>query len=450
MGEATTRKYDGLRVGGTEPDSPAHRAGLLPGDRIVGVNGHTVRDLIDFRFQTAEQRSTLTVRRNDETLALQIRRRENEEIGLSFEFELADEIHTCNNKCVFCFIHQMPKGMRRSLYLMDDDYRLSFLHGHYVTLTNMSEEEFDRLIEQRLSPIYVSVHATDPAMRAVMLGRAGADPILPRLRALAEGGVDAHCQIVLCPGMNDGAVLDRTLSDLAALHPESTGLACGALSVAIVPVGLTQFRQRLYPVTPITPEYASAFLDELEPYWKRFRRELGCRFAYPADEWFYYAARSIPGRVFYDDFPQLEDGVGTTRLFLDELASLKKRLPPTIDFPFQATLATSSLAASPVRRLADALNQVKGIDLNVLVVPNRFFGGNVCIAGLMTGQDIAASSNGLDAQRPLVIPSICLREEKLFLDDWDIARLEQATGRKVLISEPSPRGLWSIILKSEL
>jgi putative radical SAM enzyme (TIGR03279 family) len=445
MSEAIQRKFNGLIVQAVEPGSPAARAGLQAGDRLLRVNGFQLRDLIDFRYHTAEERVVLELERGEKTLTKRLKRRESEPVGLQFQFELADEIHTCDNKCVFCFIHQMPKGMRRSLYLMDDDYRLSFLHGNYVTLTNMSQEEFDRLIEQRLSPIYVSVHATEPAVRAIMLGRAGREPILPRLQVLAEHGIDIHAQIVLCPGLNDASNFTRTLLDLERMHPEISGLPGGVLSIAVVPVGLTKFRDKLYPLSPVSPEYACEFLAEVEPWYRRFKKRLSTRFVFLSDEWFYSAGQSVPGKTYYEDFPQLEDGVGTSRLFLDETERLTRRLPERIAQPVRATLVTGELPQSLVRELADRLNRVAGVELNVCVVPNDFFGGNINIAGLITGQDIAKNLKAFTPHPRVFIPSICLRDDYLFLDDWTIEQLAEETGLEISVVKPHPNALWHAI-----
>jgi putative radical SAM enzyme (TIGR03279 family) len=445
MSEAIQRKFNGLIVLAVEPNSPAAHAGLQAGDRLLRVNGFQLRDLIDFRYHTAEERMTLELEREGKTLTKRLKRRESEPIGLHFQFELADEIHTCDNKCVFCFIHQMPKGMRRSLYLMDDDYRLSFLHGNYVTLTNMSQEEFDRLIEQRLSPIYVSVHATEPAVRAVMLGRAGREPVLPRLQVLAEHGIEVHAQIVLCPGLNDANNFTRTLLDLERMHPEVSGFPGGVLSIAVVPVGLSKFRDKLYPLSPVNSEYAQEFLTEIEPWHRRFKKRLGTRFVFLSDEWFYSAGQPVPGKAYYEDFPQLEDGVGTSRLFLDETGRLARRLPETIDKSVRATLVTGELPQNLIRELAQRLNLVGGVELNVCVIPNDFFGGNINIAGLITGQDIAKNLKEFNPHPHVFIPSICLRDNHLFLDDWTVDQLAGETGLEIGVVKPHPKALWEAI-----
>ena len=287
MSELVMAKNQGLVVSAVEPGSPADRAGFQPEDVLRSVNGTKVNDVVDLRYHSSEESFAVEFVRQGVYHSVQMERSWGEDLGFTFTFELADQIHTCDNKCVFCFIHQMPKGMRKSLYLMDDDFRLSFLHGNYVTLTNMSEEEFERTKEQGLSPLYVSVHAADPNLRGFMLGRGKPEPVLPRIAELSEAHIDVHAQIVLCPGLNDGSALRDTIEQLAKLHPAATGKANGVLSAAVVPVGLSRYRHNLYPLKSITPEYAQTFLAEMDGFHRRFCSELGPRFVLPSDEWFF-------------------------------------------------------------------------------------------------------------------------------------------------------------------
>ncbi len=448
MSELLARSYRGLLIARVESGSLAEGLGLQPGDAVLSVNGKRVMDTLDYRFHVTEPYVELTIQRGDETLTLATQKEPYDLLGIEFENDLADRIHTCNNKCVFCFIHQMPKGMRRSLYLMDDDFRLSFLYGNYVTLTNLTEEEFQRILEQRLTPMYVSVHATDPDLRGRLLGKREPAPILPVLQRLHEGGIDVHAQIVLCPGWNDGDALRQTLYDLAMLHPAVTGKRAGTLSVAIVPVGLTKFRQKLTPLTPPDRAYAQRFIREVRAMERHFRKRLGTRFAFLSDEWFFLAGEPIPGRRYYEDFPQLDDGVGTVRLFLDRACHVARRLPLALPRTVQMTLVTGELPAAVIERFARMLQRVQGVELNVCAVKNHFFGGTVSVAGLLTAQDIADALARVPTYPTVVLPSICLREDHLFLDDVTVEQFETQIGRRVLVVEPHPAALWRAIYRS--
>lgn len=445
MSELLVRSYRGLVIAQIEPGSLAEELGLQRGDAVLSVNGKRVMDTLDYRFHVTEPYVELTVLRGDKTLSLAMEKEPYDLLGIEFENDLADKIHTCNNKCVFCFIHQMPKGMRRSLYLMDDDFRLSFLYGNYVTLTNVKEEEFQRILEQKLTPMYVSVHATDPELRGRLLGKREPAPILPVLQRLHDGGIDVHAQIVLCPGWNDGDALRQTLYDLAMLHPAITGKRAGTMSVAIVPVGLTKFRQKLTPLTPPDRAYAQRFIREVRAMERHFQKRLGTRFAFLSDEWFFLAGQPIPGRRYYEHFPQLDDGVGTVRLFLDRAYHVVRRLPPALPRPVQMTLVTGELPAAVIERFAQMLQRVQGVELNVCAVKNGFFGGTVSVAGLLTAQDIADTLARFPAYPTVVLPSICLREGYLFLDDVTVEQFEAHLGRKVLVVEPHPTALWKAI-----
>ena len=431
----------GLLVESVEPASPAERAGVRVGDVVVALNGRPVADVLDFRFRVAVGRPYLRVLRQGTEVDLRLPGAAEGGVGLTFANELGDRVHTCNNRCVFCFIHQMPKRMRKSLYLMDDDFRLSFMHGNYVTLTNVSDEEWRRILEQRLSPLYVSVHATDPVLRGRMLGRRAAAPILPQIRELARHGIDVHAQVVLCPGWNDGEALNRTVHELADEHPARTGLRWGVRSVAIVPVGLTKYRERLTPLDAVDRTYAEKMIQATTAAALRLKRVLGSRFVWLSDEWYWLAGKPTPGRRHYEEFPQLEDGVGTTRLFLDEAARLARRLPAAAPRPVDGTAVTAPLASGAVRAWLERLNTVQGVSLDLCIVPNRFFGERINVAGLMTAQDIAASLQEHGGVGTVFVPAICLRDSELFLDDARVEDLERACSRPVRIVEPRPRGL---------
>lgn len=423
----------GLLVQDVDRGSPGQRAGLQPGDRLRRVNGHLIEDIVDLRYHTGEESFEIEFVRGGETRAVRVERGWGEELGLTFSFELADEIHTCDNKCIFCFIHQMPRGMRKSLYLMDDDYRLSFLHGNYVTLTNMSEAEFERIKEQGLSPIYVSVHATDPSLRGFLLGGGTPAPILPRLRELNAAGINVHCQIVICPGINDGKALDQTIMELSELHRSQTGLRGGVLSTAVVPVGLSKFRHNLYPVRRVGPEYAGELLKQMQGWRCNLYKSLGTRFVFPTDEWFFYAEKPVPSRRWYEDFPQFEDGVGTCRLFLDQAGRGLRRLPEACERPTKLTIVTGVLPSRIMKWFADELSRVKNLEVDVCAVINHFFGDGITVTGLLTGGDVAKAVMAHGPRGIVAIPDVTLKDGRLFLDDMTIDDVRSETGLDIRV-----------------
>ncbi len=430
-----------LTVALVDPGSPASRAGVLPGDLLRSVNGHPILDILDYQFHSAESRLRVEIERDGAERTLVLRVPEGATPGLTFQHDLGDKIHTCNNKCVFCFIHQMPKKMRKTLYLMDDDFRLSFMHGNYVTLTNLTDSEWQRILEQRLSPLYVSVHATDPALRAKLLGRKEPAPILPQLRELADNRIDVHAQIVLCPGLNDGDALHETIHALAEAHPAVSGKRCGVRSVAVVPVGLTRFRERLPSLASADRDYADQMIADVDLIARALKKRLDTRFVWLSDEWYFLAEEDVPPSGHYEDFPQLEDGIGTIRLFLDELKRLEPRLPKSVERRVEAILVTSELPAAHVARLADTLNKITGVSVEVCVVQNDFFGGGINIAGLLTAADIIRTLEADPRAATVYLPSICLRDNSLFLDDLTLDDVRRITGRNIVSVEPSPVAL---------
>jgi len=442
MTDIAVKPVNALIISEVEPDSAAHRAGVRAGDVLREINEHPILDILDYRFHAGTRRLRLLLERNGGVLNTTIRKRDEEDAGLSFEADLGDKIHTCKNKCVFCFIHQQPKKMRKSLYLMDDDFRLSFMHGNYVTLTNLSDAEWQRILDQRLSPLYVSVHATDPDLRARLLGRANPTPILPQIRELADNGIDVHAQVVLCPGINDGEALEKTLDDLALEHRAVTGKRAGVPSVAIVPVGMTRFRERLPKLRHVERDYARQMIDQVSNHRKLFTPRLGTGFAWLADEWYFIAGVPVPGKAHYEDFPQLEDGVGTVRLFLEDARNVSRRLPEKSDTPVSGTIVTAEMPAPAVQGFVDRLNQIGEVNLNVCVVKNDFFGGDIHIAGLLTAQDILAQLKEFPEVHPTVyLPKICLRDETLFLDDVTIDEAREQSGLDLRVVGNRPRDL---------
>ncbi len=435
-------KAERAAVLSVEPGSAANRAGVEVGDVLLAIDGTPALDIVDYTFHTAGESITLEMERGGETLTFPILKGYDEHLGIEFADDLFDRVHICKNKCVFCFLYQQPKGLRPSLYIKDDDYRLSFLHGNYLTLTNMGEAEFQRVIDQRLSPLFVSVHATDPEVRGRMLGRKGPEAILPRLKMLADAKIQVHGQVVLCPGYNDGAVLDQTVHELAALHPAARGKYGGVLSVAVVPVGLTQFRDRQAALTTCSPEFTRRLVQEADSWRADFSRRLGTNFVFLSDEIYLSAGAPIPDADEYEGFPQLEDGVGLVRQFIDDAAKVAGRLPKSVETPRSATLVTGELAAPLVSDFARILSHVDGVSVNTAVVHNRFFEGNITVAGLLTGRDLVdhLRSMGSDLGERVIIPSIMLRDpdRDIFLDDMTLADFSDAIQRDVRVVERMP------------
>ena len=428
---------DGVVVAAVRPRTAAAAAGLRPGDRVLAINGHSLRDAIDFQFHGADDRLTLTVDRAGEQQTLRVRRSAGAELGVELEAPQAGEIATCANKCVFCFIHQLPKGMRRSLYVKDDDFRLSFLHGNYITLTDLTEPELARIVEQRLSPLYVSVHATDPALRWELLGRPRANAeILPRLERLAKAGIRMHAQIVLCPGLNDGPHLERTVRELAPLHPH-------VATTAIVPVGLTRHRERLPVLRTLTDDEARGLVATVATWQSGFLQHLGSRFVFLGDEVYLVAGAPLPDAEAYEGFTVAEDGVGLVRRFEDGVLRSLQRRRRAISSR-EVTLVTGTLYGPRLTRLVAA---IPGSCARVVPVPNHFFGGNVSVTGLLTGQDIARHLATLSSLgEAVIVPAVALRDrDGVFLDDMTPGDLAQALGVPVRIVEPEPSALLSAV-----
>ena len=417
------RNAQGKVITRVEADSPAAREGLRAGDVLLSVNGESVRDLIDYEALSVRGRLIVDVERDGEKLRYLVRKKVGEPLGLCFESTLMDRMQTCKNRCLFCFVDQMPKGIRSSLNVKDDDWRLSFIMGNYVTLTNVSEAEFARILKRRVSPLYVSVHATDPELRVKLMSNPTAGRIMERLTALKDAGITFHTQIVLCPGLNDGAALDRTLGDLAGLYPYCA-------SIAAVPVGLTKYRQGLYPLRGYTVEEARALIAYGERKQAEYREAWDDTFFYLSDEWYLTAELPLPPAESYGDFPQIENGVGLLRLFeLDFQEALEEKEP--LLSPRQVTVA-GGVAANPFFRDLYKYLEKYNIYTDVVPVQNRFFGGNVHVAGLVTAGDIAAAFPDAGGG-PLLIPRNMLREkDSVFLDGVKLSELEEKLGRRVL------------------
>ncbi len=427
---------DGLVIERIVPGSIAEELEIEPRDRLVAINGHRIRDIIDYEFYAGENELTLEIVKPDgELWEMEIERDEGESLGLIFPAPVPAQ---CGNKCIFCFVHQLPRGLRAPLYVKDEDYRLSFLYGNYVTLANIGSADVARIKEQRLSPLYVSVHATAPAVREEMLGKRGIIPILEIMQELAAARIAMHTQVVLCPGINDGRVLEKTVADLVKLHPL-------VASLAVVPVGLTRHRKGLPRLQPVTREYAAAFIAAWEPRVRSLADTLGTPFLFLADEFYIKAGLPFPPLAAYGDLPQVENGVGMVPLFLEEASEVlarAKRLKP-----FRATVVTGE---SPYHYLADfllALARKTGVDLRPVAVRNILFGENVTVTGLVSGRDILAALKGHDLGGMVLIPDVMLKEgEGVFLDDLSVAELEEALGTRVVVVEATPQGIYTALI----
>ncbi len=422
----TSIRRRGVEIAEVSPESLGFELELESGDRIIKVNGRPVRDYLDFRFQTSgETDLVLEVRKNSgEDWELQIERGEGEDFGLSFEQIVPRQ---CANECIFCFCNGNPADARPSLFIKDEDVRLSFLYGNYTTLTSITEDEMRRIIEQRLSPQYVSVHATDLDVRAYLLGieKQRAD-IAPKLKRLLDAGIEIHAQVVLCPGINEGQILRKTITDLAAEHPRIT-------SVAIVPLGLTRYNTdpRL---TAVTPDFCRQIIVEVTAIQSDLRKRLGTTFAFLGDEIYLRAGRAVPSRSHYGDYPQIEDGIGMVRSFNNEFTALVKTLarrPLAQPAKLSGTLLTGTLFAPVLRPLIENLNARFATQLTVAGVENNYFGGDVSVAGLLTGGDLASAREGIRGDF-VIIPKTTLKsDEEIMLDGMKLEELTVKLGLPV-------------------
>ncbi len=400
-----------VTITGILPGSAAEKAALQVGDILLSINGNDIVDVLDYEFYLAEPSLALALRRGDTAFTVTIQKAQQDDIGLEFETYLMDSQHRCRNNCVFCFIDQMPPGMRESLYFKDDDSRLSFLFGNYITLTNLSEREVQRIIDMHISPINVSVHTTNPELRCRMMNNRFAGKTLSLLQRFAQAGIRMECQLVLCPGWNDGEELERSMHDLAVLAPMVE-------SVAVVPVGLTKYREGLTPLRPFTKAEAARVLEAVERFGNQMQAATGNRLVYPADEWYLKAERPIPAADFYGEFSQLENGVGLSALLRAEFEEALEACTVT-KADGTSTVLVTGVAAAPLLTdlVARAKERIAGIDARVVAITNHFFGETITVAGLVTGGDMLQQLQGISCQR-LLIPEVMLRREgDRFLDD---------------------------------
>lgn len=402
--------------------SHADKAGIKKGETLLSINSNEIVDVLDYRFYQVNRKLTLEVADEDKNVrTIEMTKGEYEEIGLEFETYLMDKQHSCRNKCIFCFIDQLPKGMRESLYFKDDDSRLSFLFGNYITLTNITEHEIDRIIKMHISPINVSVHTTNPELRCKMMNNRFAGDTLKYLKRFADAGITLNCQIVSCPGINDGDELVRTLTDLENL---------GVNMTAIVPVGLTRYRENLYPLVSYNKETAGQTIDIIEKMGDECVKKHGRRIFFPGDEFYLLAEREIPSPEFYEDFSALEDGIGMIAYLTDDVGWKLEELDADESLCHKVTIACGEGVFPYMKRIMSMINEkFPNITINTRAIKNNFFGGGVNVSGLVTGGDLIDQLRGDDLGDRLIIPSSMLRfENDLFLDDVSTDDVERELG----------------------
>lgn len=428
------------------PGSIAEELELEPGDVLLAVNDHEIEDVFDYHYYTNEEYLTVLVRKPDgEEWELEIEKEFEEDLGIEFESSLMDDYRSCRNHCIFCFIDQMPPGMRETLYFKDDDSRLSFLQGNYVTLTNMSDHDIDRIIHYHLGPINISFQTTNPDLRCKMLHNRFAGDVFPKIRRLADAGIELNGQIVLCRDINDGAELERSISDMASYLP-------ALRSVSVVPVGLSKYREGLYPLKPFDSQSAGEVIDLIESWQKKIYPQYGVHFVHASDEWYLLAGRPLPEEERYDGYLQLENGVGMLRLLKEEVEETLAEVKPDGETPKRrVSIATGRLAGPFLKELGKRIETVhQNVTLQIFEIRNDFFGESITVSGLITGQDLIAQLKDQDLGDELLLPTNMIRSgERVFLDDLTIEDAEEALGIPIRIVESGGRDLVCAVTGEE-
>lgn len=409
------------------PGSPAHRAGLREGEVLTAINGHRIVDVLDYKYYSYDASLALTLKDGETERTVTLTKDVGEDLGLEFETYLMDRARSCANKCVFCFVDQLPKGMRETLYFKDDDARLSFLLGNYITLTNLSKRELQRICDLHISPINISVHATDPEVRKLLLGSRRGGEIMDIMGRFAEAGIVMNCQIVSCPGLNDGPILQKSMEELAALYPQ-------VKSVSIVPVGVTRHREGLYPLEPYTVEKAAAVVRQVEAFAEQCLEEYDSRIFWCSDEFYIQGELELPEDEYYEEYTQLENGVGMIRLLETECRGGCYGAPENI--PVEPFSVASGVAVAPyLREIIDSAAERCHTELDYHLYPivNHFFGETITVSGLITGQDLIAQLKGKELGTRLLISQTMLRQgETVFLDDVTVEQVSEALGVPVV------------------
>ena len=420
-----------VKISGVKKNSICDLKGITAGDELLKINGKEIMDVLDFDFYMAEQNVTMTFKCSDGKF--KVIRTKNTDCGLEFETYLMDKQHHCKNKCIFCFIDQLPKCLRPSLYFKDDDSRLSFLFGNYITLTNISEHEIERIIQMHISPVNISVHTMNPELRVQMMKNKNAGKSLEIIKRLSDAGIQMNTQLVLCPGINDGDELRYSIEQLSALYPS-------VQSIAAVPVGLTKFRDGLPKIEPYNKQTASEVIDIIEEYSAKFRKNFGVGLVYPADEFFIKAERDLPNEDYYDDYPQLDNGVGLVRSFYNDfLYELENCDEKPINK--KVTLATGADFYPYLYELCKKAEEKFGVEINVQKIINNFFGETITVSGLVTGQDIAEQLKDVDLGDYLLLPNSMISDytnhtenKNKFLDDMTVEELEETLNTKIILT----------------
>jgi putative radical SAM enzyme (TIGR03279 family) len=413
-----------VKIRSVERKSLAERYSILTGEEILEINNSSIKDLIEYKFYSSEKKLKLKIKSKSGIIrVVTLTKKPDQDLGIAFEEK---RYRGCPNKCIFCFIDQLPKGLRKPLYFRDEDFRLSFLHGSFITLTNLSEQDIQRIINQRLSPLYISVHTTNESLRKKMLGNPEAPEIIPLIRRLAEHRIQMHTQIVLCPEINDGAYLEKSVYELSLFYP-------WVKSLAIVPVGLTRFRKGLPELKAANKEYAKRLIRLVDHWQLYFRKKYESNFVYAADEFYLLAGLDIPTKKYYDEFYQIENGVGLVREFLDDFKRKQRFLPRSLKYKYRLTLVTGGLAYKFMSGyILDRLKKIKNLKVNLVKVKNNFLGESVTVTGLLSGGDILKALKKSGESDLIMLPPNCLNPDGYFLDNLKPADLEKKLCMKIV------------------
>lgn len=437
-----------VKIVGVEKNSLAAKNGIKKDDILVAINGNDINDVLDYRFYLTEKKIEISLMRGEKPFSVKIRKDTYDDIGLDFETPLMDKKQSCKNKCIFCFIDQLPKGMRETLYFKDDDSRLSFLHGNYITLTNLQDKDIDRIIKMRFSPINVSIHTTNPELRVKMMKNKRAGEVLSYLDRLADADIKMHGQIVLCRGVNDRDELDRTMKDLSRLYPALE-------SMSVVPAGLTDFRDGLYPLSPFSSEECASVISQIDAFAASFKEKHGTRLFYASDEFYIKAGLDIPDEDYYEEYHQIENGVGMLRSlrseFDFELSEMKKHGELTDDYSLCVSIATGYAAYEHIKDMCEQLQRLfPRLKISVYAIKNNFFGEHITVAGLLTGKDLYDQLKDKELGERLIIPANALRYDRdLFLCGMSLDELSEKLNVKIIPNENDGYALISAILQRE-